>query len=392
MPSCIPATRILAPDTFAGKLRETIRQFTPNWFTATMGTGILALALNQFPLPVPGLHRIGEVLWWMNMGLFVLFSALYGARWLIFPKEARRIFGHSVMSMFFGAIPMGLATIINGFLAFGIAHWGDAAVAIAQTLWWIDMALAVACGVLIPFLMFTQQMHSIEKMTAVWLLPVVAAEVTAASAGLLVPHLADPGAALRMLVLGYALWAFSVPLAMSILVILVLRLVLHKLPHRDMAASGWLSLGPLGTGALGLLLLGGDAPRVFAAVGMAGVGEAAAALGLVGGIILWGYGAWWLILAVLTTGRYLREGMPFNIGWWGFTFPLGVYAVATLALARQTHLLFLFAIGGFLVLLLAAFWIAVFTLTARGAWSRRLFAAPCLISGAIPADFEADAV
>jgi tellurite resistance protein TehA-like permease len=84
--------------------------------------------------------------------------------------------------------------------------------------------------------------------------------------------------------------------------------------------------------------------------------------------------------------------MPFNIGWWGFTFPLGVYAVATLALARQTHLLFLFAIGGFLVLLLAAFWIAVFTLTARGAWSRRLFAAPCLISGAIPADFEADAV
>ena len=108
--------------------------------------------------------------------------------------------------------------------------------------------------------MFTQQEHSIEKMTAVWLIPVVAAEVTAASAGLLVPHLVDPAAAFRMLILGYALWAFSVPLAMSILVILVLRLVLHKLPHRDMAASGWLSLGPLGTGALGLLLLGAAAP------------------------------------------------------------------------------------------------------------------------------------
>jgi len=73
-------------------------------------------------------------------------------------------------------------------------------------------------------------------MTAIWLLPIVAAEV--ASAGLLLPHLADPQAALRLLVLGYALWAFSVPLALSILVILVLRLVLHKLPHRDMAASG----------------------------------------------------------------------------------------------------------------------------------------------------------
>ena len=105
-----------------------------------------------------------------------------------------------------------------------------------------------------PFLMFTRQDHSIEKMTAVWLLPIVAAEVTASSAGLLVPYLADSHAALRMLVLGYALWAYSVPLAMSILVILLLRLALHKLPHKDMAASGWLALGPIGTGELGLLL------------------------------------------------------------------------------------------------------------------------------------------
>jgi len=71
--------------------------------------------------------------------------------------------------MFFGAIPMGLATIINGFLVFGIARWG----AIAQVLWWLDAALAVACGVLIPFLMFTRQDHSIESMTAIWLLPIV---------------------------------------------------------------------------------------------------------------------------------------------------------------------------------------------------------------------------
>ena len=214
------------------------------------------------------------------------------------------------------------------------------------------MAMSVACGVIIPFLMFTQQIHSIETMTAVWLLPVVAAEVAAASAGLLVPHLADPQAALRMLVIGYALWAFSVPLAMSILVILVLRLVLHKLPHRDMAASGWLSLGPLGTGALGLMLLGADAPSVFSATGLPGVGEAALGIGLIGGTALLGYGAWWLLLAVLTTTRYLREGMPFNIGWWGLTFPLGVYAVATLTLGRQTHLAFLLGIGGTLVAVL----------------------------------------
>ncbi len=176
-----------------------------------------------------------------------------------------------------------------------------------------------------------------ERMTALWLMPFVAAEVAAVSGGLLVPHLAA-SEAVNVLVLSYVLWAFSVPLAMSILVILLLRLVLHKLPERDMAASGWLALGPIGTGALGLLVLGSNAPRVFAAQGMEGVGEVAFGLGVIGGVMLWGYGLWWLLLAILKTARYLRGGLPFNLGWWGFTFPLGVYSLATVALANAMHL------------------------------------------------------
>jgi C4-dicarboxylate transporter/malic acid transport protein len=299
----------------APRVLETIRRFTPNWFTATMGTGIVALAVNQFPLPVPGLHAIGQALWLTNILLFALFSGLYAARWVLFPGEARRIFGHSVMSMFFGAIPMGLATILNGFLVFGLPLWGQDAVEIARALWWIDAAMALLCGVAVPFLMFTRQDHSIEKMTAVWLLPVVAAEVTAASGGLLAPYLADADS-FRTVMLSYVLWAFSVPVALGILVILLLRLIVHKLPPRDMAASGWLALGPIGTGALGLLLLGADAPHACAVAGLPEIGQVAAGIGVIGGTILWGYGLWWLALAVLMTVRYLRQGMPFNLGWW----------------------------------------------------------------------------
>jgi C4-dicarboxylate transporter/malic acid transport protein len=372
-------------------LLTTIRQFTPNWFTATMGTGILALAVNQFPWDFPGQHSVGLGLWFANILIFALFSSLYGARWVLFPDEARRIFSHSVMSMFFGAIPMGLATILNGFLAFGIPIWGQAAVGIAQALWWIDAAMAVVCGVGVPFLMFTRQDHSVHRMTAVWLLPVVAAEVTAASGGLLAPHLAD-AEAFRIIVLSYVLWAFSVPIAFSILVILALRLIIHKLPHRDMAASGWLALGPIGTGALGLLLLGGDATQTFAAAGLAGIGQVAAGIGTIGGAVLWGYGLWWLALAAMMTVRYMREGMPFNLGWWAFTFPLGVYAVGTLALGRATHLGFLFAIGGGLIVCLGAFWVIVAARTLHGAWQGYLFVSPCLIKGSIPADDDSDAV
>jgi C4-dicarboxylate transporter/malic acid transport protein len=348
-------------------LSDVVREFAPNWFTVTMGTGAVALALNQFPLPIPGAYEMAGGFWFLDIGLFVLFSVFYAARWIFFFEGARQVFRHPVASMFLGAIPMGLATIINGLLVFGPPLWGKAALRIAHALWWVDAAMSVGCGLLVPFLMFTLQDHSMKRMTAVWLLPIVAAEVAAVSGALLVPHLAA-SEAFTVLILSYALWAFSVPLAMSILVILLLRLVLYKLPEREMAASGWLALGPIGTGALALLLLGGDAPAVFAVAGLSGVGEVAFGLGIIGGTMLWGYGVWWLLLAILKTARYVRQGLPFNLGWWGFIFPLGVYSLATLALEHATHLALFAVAGGILVMCLVALWLTVVALTIDGAW------------------------
>jgi C4-dicarboxylate transporter/malic acid transport protein len=358
--------------------REVIRQFTPNWFAATMGTGVLALALAQLPVAIPGLHAVAEGLWLFNILLFTLFTFAYAARWVLFFDEARRIFGHSTVSMFFGTIPMGLATIINGFLLFGLPRWGEGVIHLAEVLWWLDVAMSLACGVLIPYMMFTRQEHSIDQMTAVWLLPVVAAEVAAASGGLLAPHLADAHAQLVVLTTSYVLWAFSLPVAFSILTILLLRMALHKLPHENMAASSWLALGPIGTGALGMLLLGADAPAIFAANGLPGIGVIAAGLGLVAGITLWGFGLWWMLMALLITARYLRDGIPFNLGWWGFTFPLGVYSLATLKLASTLNLGFFSVVGCVLVSLLAVMWLIVGKRTVQGAWRGELFVSPCI--------------
>ena len=165
-------------------LWDVVREFTPNWFSVTMGTGALALALNQIPFPIPGIYDLAGGLWLLDILLFVLFTVIYAAQWIFFFDEARRIVRHSVQSMFLGAIPMGLATIVNGLLIFG---GGKQAVWIAHGLWWLDVILSVICGLSVPFLMFTLQEHSIEKMTGVWLLPVVAAEVAAVSGALLLP-------------------------------------------------------------------------------------------------------------------------------------------------------------------------------------------------------------
>nr|WP_311138614.1 hypothetical protein [Pseudomonas amygdali] len=105
---------------------------------------------------------------------------------------------------------------------------------------------------------------------------------------------------------------------MSILVIL-LRMALHKLPHESMAASSWLSLGPIGTGALGMLVLGSDAPAIFAAHGMAGIGGVAEGIGLIGGVLFWGLdcGGWF---GAADYRSLLQGGYSFQPRLVGFTF------------------------------------------------------------------------
>ncbi|QPM90443.1 TDT family transporter [Pseudooceanicola algae] len=357
--------------------REVVRQFTPNWFAATMGTGILSIALSATPF-----HALGAALWMANICLFTLFALLYAARWLVYFDEARRIFDHSVVSMFLGCIPMGLATILNGFLIYGTAHLGQTAVTIAQTLWWIDAGMAAACGIAIPYMMFTRQSHSVEQMTAVWLLPMVAAEVAAVSGGMLAPHMATADMQMIVLSLSYVLWALSVPIAMSVIVVLVLRLAIHKLPHASMASTSWLALGPIGTGALGLMTLGQAAPAILQAQGLGHLGATAAGIGAIGGLLMWGYGLWWFLMAALITQRYLREGLPFNLGWWGYTFPIGVYAVATYKLGAVFDVSVIGGaanlMGSLLVGLLAVVWGVVCLRTIRGAWRGDLFFAPCI--------------
>ena len=348
---------------------EIVRQFTPNWFTVTMGTGVLALLLNQLPGPA-WLPVLAAGVWRLNIVLFSIFTALYAAHWLIYPRQAMRSFSHPVVTMFLGAIPMGFATIVNGVLVFG--HNPQ----LALRLWEIDVMLSVLIGLGVPFAMVVSQKHVLESMTGVWLLPVVACEVAAASGALLAPHL-SPGVAADLVLAGYGLWALSVPLAMGIITILFLRLVLHSLPPAEMAVSSWLALGPLGTGALGLLLLGKAAPAAFAGGKLAFLGSVAQGIGVIGGLAIWAYGAWWLALAVAMVLAQRPHRLPFNMGWWGFTFPLGVFILATNMLGAQTGLAAFMVAGHVMTGVFVALWGLVALRTLRGAYHGSLFTSPC---------------
>ena len=358
--------------------RDVIRQFTPNWFTMTMGTGVVALILPEFPFAQEILWQGATALWQFNTFVFIVFSLVYALRWLIYPQEAKQIFSHPSMALFLGAIPMGLATVLNGFLKYGVALYGDIAIQIAQVLWFVDAILAVGIGVLVPFCMFYKQEHQLNTMTAMWLLPIVACEVTATSGGLLLAHLAAGQQAVGILFASYILWGMSVLPAFAILTILMLRLALHKLPGKELAISGWLALGPIGTGALALLVLGAQAPQVLAYIQLEQLGVFFKNAGIVASFILLGFGVWWFAIAVLTTLKHAATDLPFNLGWWGLTFPLGVFTLAVLNLGHQLHVSFIVNTGLAFAAILMMLWVMVMAKTLKGMYQGHLFFSPCL--------------
>jgi len=361
--------------------QDLIRHFTPNWFTVVMGTGVVALILPQLPFASQLMWSLGAGLWQINVGLFILFSVLYLCRWVLYPQEAKLIFKHSVMSLFLGAIPMALATLINGALKFGPMLYAQEHFATlllwAEYLWYVDVLLAVAIAWCVPFMMFSRQQHALQGMTAVWLLPIVACEVAASSGALLLAHLPADSHAANILLGSYVLWGISVLPAFGILTILLLRLALHQLPSKDMAISSWLALGPIGTGALALLLLGEQAPRILTAVNLENLGSILQQGGILAALILLGFGLWWLGIAILTTFKHLGD-LPFNLGWWAMTFPLGVFSLAVMSLAEQTQLHSIALCGSSLAILLCALWLMVISKTIQGFYRGTLFFSPCL--------------
>ena len=362
------------------KEQKFIKEFTPNWFAVIMGNGGVALVLQYYASSLPFLWYIATCIWCIDIVLFILFSGLLITRFCYYPAHFKLMLKNATQPLFLGCIPMALITIVNGFISSGVPLFGaTVAYILGIDFWWCAVVLSLISAWLIPFAMFLVQEHTLESMTPMWLLPVVACEVTAASGGLFIPHMAI-SVQVTSLFLCFILWSISVLLAFAIITVFVKRLIIHSLPGKNLAPSIWLVLGPLGTGALGLITMSHavlliapqTSPHLETLIsGFPGIGLFAA-------VILWGFGFWWLVTALISTIYQFIKGINFAMSWWAFTFPLAVFTLATLAIATETNLL-LFSIPGVIcTLLLVFFWITVIIKTIMGALDQSLFSAPCL--------------
>jgi C4-dicarboxylate transporter/malic acid transport protein len=337
-----------------------IASLSPLWFTSVMGTGILAICAALSPVHLPLLIGLSLALWAGDALLLAVLLALWLVQGLWRPDRIRSSLHDPLVAQSWGAPPMACFTIATGFLLIGAPRLGEAVcLPVAQGLWLVGVAGSAFSALAMPYLMFTTHKVSMETTYGSWLLPVVPPIVASVPGALLVPSwpAAWQGS---MLALSYALWGLGVALAGILIVVFYNRLAYHKVPEGALVTSLWLVVGPLGQSVAGINALGVAAAEVWPALA-----PALRAAGLAYGLPVWGFGIYWLTLAILLTVRAARRQLPFALGWWALTFPVGVMTTGTYALYGRTGAALFAGAGLGLLALLAAMWALVAGHTVR---------------------------
>jgi len=141
--------------------------------------------------------------------------------------------------------------------------------------------------------------------------------------------------------------------------------------------SAFLPLGPCGQGAFGIIQLGIVGKTALSTCVAPEFATIIYYVDVIVGLLLWSLGGWWLIIAVSIIVMKMRH-LPFNMGWWAFTFPLGVYTSATISLGKVFELKFFNVYATFCVVALFLLWLIVAIRLIVSIVRREAFVAPCL--------------
>jgi tellurite resistance protein TehA-like permease len=204
---------------------------------------------------------------------------------------------------------------------------------------------------------FTAEESVLAQVSGAWFVPpVVTIIVPLALLPFVVAH---PDAAPDLLAVAWAFLGVGAVLYLVVTAVLFLRSASHPLPPAGLAPTLFIGMGPAGLLGLDLVRLA----QVSVQVGVADPWLVTAVLPAA--TMLWGFGLWWMVTALLVLRRgYAR--LPFSLSWWGFTFPLGAWTIATIALGRAWDSGLLTALAWVAVTALALLWAVVLARTLAG--------------------------
>jgi tellurite resistance protein TehA-like permease len=95
------------------------------------------------------------------------------------------------------------------------------------------------------------------------------------------------------------------------------------------------------------------------------------------GLIMFGYALIWIVFAFVSIASRFPK-LQFSMAWWGFTFPLGTFALCSTQLGRELHQPFFSILATVVTVCVVLLWSLVAIRTTIEGWKGEIFYAPCL--------------
>ena len=314
----------------------------------------MAVVLHQLDWQFHGSQIISTIIWVFTIVIYILSLLLYIAKVFRFPRVVHQQLDKDIVELCcLASISITLGVIIDMVALVCAQDWGPSWGMVAYVLSWIQVAVAIAANIGIPYKYFASEPPGIDNMPPNVVLPSIAAVTAAATCGVVAyAGNLSSRAQVPMILVGYILLGLGLPFSFIITAVYIARLLRSGLPSRNQNPMNWILVGPLGQAAYACQILGAATAspghQTFASYDRgyfitASSGQVISTVSTLAALVLWGYATFWILFSLAATIHleiFSKGGIrssKYRLAVWSPVFPLGVYTLATIEFGKNMN-------------------------------------------------------
>ncbi|KAK5686025.1 hypothetical protein LTS10_002138 [Elasticomyces elasticus] len=331
-----------------------------------MATGGIATLLNAQPNQFTGLKTIGKVVFIYDLVLFVAFTALISARFIMFRGTFTSAITHPTESLFIPTFLLSIVNIFDCIQAYAVPVCGPWLIVVQRFVFWIYLACCFLLATAQYTYLFTAPANrlTVQSMTPAWLLPIFPAMLTGTFASQIVKTQPMQHQA-TIIVAGIAMQGLGWMVSFLMYSTYIMRLMQYGLPEPKLRPGMFIAVGPPSFTGLALIGISTSVPEnygVFAA--NPGMAEMMKQLSVLIAIFIWTLAFWFFCIALVATLQTANQ-MTYKCVWYAMVFPNVGFTIALIRIGEQLLSAGIKWVASVMTIILVAVWLFVMAAHAR---------------------------